>query len=226
MVTGLAGAAASTGPTVVIDVFRAFTTAAYAFAAGATRIILADEVEEAVQLGKTIPGSIVMGENHGIRPPGFDLSNSPGEIVADPARVRDRTLIHRTTSGTRCARAAFEAGAGPILVASLVVASATAAALADKSRVTIVASGLSGLAPAEEDEIGAEVIAAVLAGDRTPLAAAGQRVKTIERARELEAAGFIHPNDIVLCAAVDRFDFAMQARNEAGLLVLRPFPVS
>lgn len=222
IVAGLAGAAASTGPTVVIDVFRAFTTAAHAFAAGADRIVLADDIDEALLLGKAIPGSIVMGEDRGVMPPGFELNNSPGQIAADPARVRGRTLVHRTTAGTRCARAAFESGAGPILGGSLVVASATAAALAEASRVTVVVSGLSGSAPAEEDQIAAEALAAALTGDRAPLAAAGPRVAATDRAHELEAAGFIHPDDIRLCSEVDRFDFAMEARAEAGLLVLRP----
>lgn len=222
IVTGLAGAAASTGPTVVIDVFRAFTTAAHAFAAGADRIVLADDIAEAVLLGKAIPDSVVMGEDRGIMPPGFELNNSPGQIEADPSRVRGRTLVHRTTSGTRCARAAFNSGAGPILGGSLVVASATVSALAAESRVTIVVSGLSGSAPVEEDQIAAEALAAALTGDRAPLLSAGRRVAATERARELEAASFIHPDDIRLCSEVDRFDFAMEARDEAGLLVLRP----
>jgi 2-phosphosulfolactate phosphatase len=222
IVAGLSGAAASRGPTVIIDVFRAFSTAAYAFEAGAARIVLADAIDEARRLRESIPGSIVMGEDRGVKPAGFDLNNSPGEIRADPERVRGRTVIHRTTSGTRCARVASANGAGPILGSSLVVATATAAALADEDRVTIVASGLAGTSPALEDQIAAEAIAAALDGDRALLAGAGSRVAATERARELEAAGFIHPDDIGLCSAVDRFDFAMEARDEAGLLVLRP----
>ena len=59
------------GVVVVIDVIRAFTTAAYALAGGASAIWLVAGVREAIELGKSIPGSLVMGEDHGRRPEGF-----------------------------------------------------------------------------------------------------------------------------------------------------------
>ena len=68
------------GVVVAVDVLRAFTTAAYAFAAGAASIWLVGTVDEALTLGRALPGSLVMGEVHGRRPPGFDLSNSPVDI--------------------------------------------------------------------------------------------------------------------------------------------------
>ncbi|MBA2699724.1 MAG: 2-phosphosulfolactate phosphatase [Nocardioidaceae bacterium] len=57
-----------TGAVVVVDVLRAFTTAAYAFAVGARRIWLVSSVEEALTLKSTRPRTLAMGENHG--PPG------------------------------------------------------------------------------------------------------------------------------------------------------------
>jgi 2-phosphosulfolactate phosphatase len=48
IVEGLAGAREATGVVVVIDVMRAFTTAAYAFAAGIREIELVATVEEAL----------------------------------------------------------------------------------------------------------------------------------------------------------------------------------
>lgn len=68
------------GIVVAVDVLRAFTTAAYAFAAGASSIWLVGTVEEALERGQAIPGSLVMGEEHGRRPSGFDFSNSPVDI--------------------------------------------------------------------------------------------------------------------------------------------------
>ena len=46
----LQGAQEAQGTTIIIDVFRAFTTAAVAFDRGAKQIILVAEVEEARQL--------------------------------------------------------------------------------------------------------------------------------------------------------------------------------
>ena len=76
------------GPTVVIDVFRAFSAAAYALAAGAEEIVLTETVAEAESVAHGMPGSVLMGEVNGVKPPGFHLGNSPGEIVASGERAR------------------------------------------------------------------------------------------------------------------------------------------
>src|SRR5690606_18367462 len=87
------------GLVVVIDVLRAFTTAAYAFHRGASEIILVSTVEEAFALRERFPGSLLMGEVDGIRVPGFDLGNSPAEVEA--MDLSGRRLIHRTSAGTQ-----------------------------------------------------------------------------------------------------------------------------
>ena len=202
--------------------FRAYSAAAYAFAAGATRILLASEVEEARQLAAGIPDSVLMGEVNGVRPEGFDLGNSPGEIVAEPGLVAGRIVVHRSSAGTRCARAALANGARPVLVSSLVVASATAAAVADHHEVTIVASGIAGVEPAAEDSICADLIDALLLGGRADRAAAGEAVATHERARLLRESSFAHPDDVRLCSTVDRFGFAMMAVESDGAVEVSP----
>ena len=70
---------------VVIDVLRAFTTAAYAFAAGARRIWLVETVEEALAVKAARPGTLAMGENRGRWVEGFDFSNSPVGVAAAAA---------------------------------------------------------------------------------------------------------------------------------------------
>src|SRR5689334_19053048 len=87
------------GTVVVIDVLRAFTTAAYAFGAGAHEIWLVAGVDEALGLADRLPGSLVMGEDGGRRPEGFDLSNSP--VGAWRADLAGRTLVQRTSAGTQ-----------------------------------------------------------------------------------------------------------------------------
>ncbi|MCI0521281.1 MAG: 2-phosphosulfolactate phosphatase, partial [Chloroflexi bacterium] len=68
------------GVAVVIDVLRAFTTAAFAFAAGAEEILLTDTVENALDLRRRFPGALVMGEVGGLPPQGFDFGNSPATL--------------------------------------------------------------------------------------------------------------------------------------------------
>lgn len=87
------------GLVVVIDVLRAFSTAAYAFSRGASEIVLVSTVEEALFLKSTLPNARAMGEVGGLRPEGFDFGNSPTFI--DEADLSGITMIHRTSAGTQ-----------------------------------------------------------------------------------------------------------------------------
>lgn len=58
------------GAVVVIDVIRAFTTAAYAFGSGAREIYLVGDVDEALDFKAAHPGTLALGENRGLRPLG------------------------------------------------------------------------------------------------------------------------------------------------------------
>ena len=85
------------GPIVVVDVIRAFSTAAYAFGAGAAEIYLMDSVEDALGFKDSHPGTLAMGEDHGLRPGGFDFPNSPAMVSR--ADLTGRTLVQRTSAG-------------------------------------------------------------------------------------------------------------------------------
>ena len=121
----LEGARAARGTAVIIDVFRAYTTAAVAFSRGAEKIILVAEVAEALELRERGAGSLCVGEVDGIRPEGFDFGNSPFEL--SEADVAGATLIQSTRAGTTGAAAAT--GASRIYVCSFAIASATARAV-------------------------------------------------------------------------------------------------
>ena len=94
----LSGAREAQGTTIIIDVFRAFTTAAVAFERGARQIILVAEIEEARQLRQQGAGDLCMGEVDGTKPAGFDFGNSPYEL--SQADVTGKTLIQSTRAGT------------------------------------------------------------------------------------------------------------------------------
>src|SRR5512136_1543681 len=84
---------------VVIDVIRAFSTAAYAFGAGAESITLVSGVKEALELRAAIPGALVMGEVGGIKVDSFDFGNSPAEFLG--LDLSGKALIQRTSAGTQ-----------------------------------------------------------------------------------------------------------------------------
>jgi len=209
---GVDGARAATGVVVVIDVMRAFTTAAYAFRAGIGEIELVSTVEEAL----ASPG-FRMGEVGGRLIPGFDHDNSPSRLVG---RCLDGRAVMRTGSGTRCVAEARDAS--EIWLGSLVVASATIRALADRTEVTFVASG----APheGEEDVACAELMAASLrrvAHSRESVVAAvvGSRAAARHRSGDMD----FPPEDVDCAVAIDAFDFAMKAERESERWIAKPY---
>ncbi len=207
-----------------VDVIRAFTTAACALAAGARQIVLADTVAAALRFGGEYDGAVVMGEEHGRRPDGFDYSNSP-VLIAD-ADLEGRTVVQRTSAGTQ---GVYAARAAPALwCASLVCASATAAALcgAGSSEPTYVITGRFVDRPdltGDDDLLTAQFIEARRTGAPADAAAVAAAVAaTHEAARTLALGGTdAHPDDIAVCTDVDRFDFAMRVSWDGDRPVVR-----
>ncbi len=99
IIRSLKDAGEAKGLAVVIDVFRAFTTEAYIFANGASKIIPVLDLVEAHKLKKENPTYILVGERGGIKPEGFDFGNSPTEILN--VDFSGKTIIHTTSNGTK-----------------------------------------------------------------------------------------------------------------------------
>jgi len=83
---------------VAVDVVRATTTAATAVASG-RRCFPVASVEAARRLACRIEGALLAGEQGGAMPPGFDLNNSPTELLARGDIARPLILL--SSSGTR-----------------------------------------------------------------------------------------------------------------------------
>lgn len=83
----------------IIDVIRAFTTSAFAFAQGAETITLEGTVEEAIGFREKDPDRIVMGEVNGLPPEGFGFGSSPSEFAG--LDLKKKHIIQRTSSGTQ-----------------------------------------------------------------------------------------------------------------------------
>ncbi|GAA2822598.1 2-phosphosulfolactate phosphatase [Kitasatospora sp. CM 4170] len=203
---------------VVVDVMRAYTVAAWAFARGAERIVLAGSLDEALALKARHPGWVALKD--GPAAPGFDLVNSPGLLRS--ADLAGRTVVQKTTAGTVGALAVKEASL--VLCAGFVVAEATARLLRahGSDSVTFVVTGEDG--QADEDLACAQYIARRAGGAGTDAAAFLRRAGESRAAAEL-ANGVregVHPDDVALCLELDRFPFAMVAALEDSHMVLRP----
>lgn len=218
----LEGARRARGTVVIVDVFRAFTTAAVAFSRGARRIIMVAEPPEALALKACRLGDLCVGEVNGIRPAGFDFGNSPFEMTG--ADLQGKTVIQSTRAGTVGVTAA--AGVSEIYVASFVVAQATARAILQDSPplVTLVAMGWNADLRTDEDELCALYLRNLLEG-RTPepdalqklVQASGQVAKFYDPAQP-----HFHPEDCEMSLDINRFDFAIRVAREDDLLVARP----
>ncbi len=150
-----ADADAAEGCVVVIDVLRAFTTAAYAFHAGASEVWLCSSTEEAFDLRRRAPRAVLVGEIGGQQIPGFDHGNSPSAL--QDLDLRDHVVILRTSNGTQGVARASRASS--ILLGSLVVAAATARHLhrLGAETVTLLSMGWIGEPPVTGDRAGAVI---------------------------------------------------------------------
>jgi 2-phosphosulfolactate phosphatase len=208
---------------VVIDVLRAFSTAAVALDRGALEIFPVLDVAEAFERRARDPALVLMGETNCHPVPGFDLGNSP--VAASAFPFLGRRAVQRTTAGTRGLVCCAEAPS--LWAASFLVASATVAALQAEGcrRVAFVITGAVHYGSADEDLACAEWMAELLRGSPLPVAPFLQRVReSVAAATFLDPASSLHaPADVDFCARADGFPFSMKV--EAGLegLVLRPF---
>ena len=209
------------GTAIVIDVFRAFTTAAIAFDRGATQITLVAEANDALELHRSGVGDLLMGEVDGKRPEGFDFGNSPYEIST--ADVAGKSLVQSTRAGTVGVAAAENADT--IYLGSFVVAQATADAIrrAAPDVVSIIAMGDQGRVRSDEDEHCGIYLRNVIEGRKpdfdavkTLIMSGGATQKFFDAAQPQ-----YHAQDVDLALQADRYPFAMRISREDGLLVAR-----
>lgn|SRR5262245_21313197 len=217
----LSGAKRASGAVVIIDVFRAFTTAAVVLARGAAKIIVVDSVDQALALRSAGIGQLCMGEVRGRAPPGFDLGNSPFE--ASQAQVEGMTIIQRTSAGTQgivSARQAIQLYAG-----SLVTATATTRAVLRHSpqHVTLVAMGNDGVTRADEDELCAIHMRNLLEGRPGNAAASREVILAGSRIADFgdPSKPHLHPGDLEIALDIDRYDFAVRVTQEDGRTIAR-----
>jgi len=223
----LENCADATGIVVVIDVIRAFTTAAFAIEAGARSITLCGTVEEALNLGRTYSSSFVMGEEGGLPPQGFDAGNSPHALKG--MNLSNRSVVQRTSAGTQ--GIILSKNARILLASSFVVASATVEFIKSISprTVTFVITGKRQDGSGDEDEACADYLEELLAGHSPDPSSFIRRVVQSESSVTL----FADPGkpdflweDIECCTDLDRYTFAMKVENTNDLPILRPIHLS
>ena len=217
----LEGAREARGTAIIIDVYRAFTTAAIALSRGANAIILVAEIEEALELKRNAAGDLCMGEVDGKRPHGFDFGNSPHEIST--ADVNGKTLIQSTRAGTVGVSAAVKADR--IYAGSLITAEATIKAVIRNApdTVSIVAMGAEGRTKSDEDEQCALYLRNLLQGRKPDTESVRSLILAGEESQKYEdpSRPHFHLKDREHALSISTMPFAISVAREAGLLVAR-----
>jgi 2-phosphosulfolactate phosphatase len=157
---------------VVVDVLRATSTATQALASGYRRVLCAETIDRARQLRGT--SRVLAGEQHCVKPRGFDQGNSPAEAVDR----RGAELVLATTNGAPTIVLAAKRAPRVMLACLLnleAVVRALRAAHYPEQEVQIVCSGTNGAAGLEDVYVAGR-LSARMAGERTDAALVAEAV--------------------------------------------------
>ena len=216
------GAQEARGVVIVVDVFRAFTTAAIAFTRGAEKIIMVPEMSQALELRSHNEEYLCMGEVGGVKPKEFDFGNSPFELTK--ADISGRILVQSTLAGTVGVDACRNADS--IYAGSLLTAKSTVRAVRrlDPHMVSIVAMGLEGRVRSDEDEQCALYIRNLFLGKIPDHDSVRKLILVGSESGKYDDPDLPHfdRRDRDIALMVDSVPFAIRISRECNLLVAKP----
>ncbi len=222
----LRGAEEATGLTVIIDVFRAFSTSCYIYNNGAEKIIPVGDLKLAYKLKRENPHFLLFGERGGKKPEGFDFGNSPSQI--EGLNFNGETVIQTTSAGTKGLLGAKNAD--EIIAGSFVNAGAVVKYIKSKNPelVSLVAMGVSGRRRAPEDLLCAEYIENTLTDRPNNFEEITRRLRVIpELQKFFDPEKYWFPErDFKLCLNLNRFNFVLRVEPyEEPLVFLKRIDV-
>ena len=227
----LDGAKDARGLTVIIDVFRAFSTACYVYDRGAVKIFPIGEIDQAYRLKEKNQDFVLIGERNEQKPAGFDFGNSPSQLVAE--KIAGKTIVHTTSSGTQGIANAKKAD--EIITGSFVNAAAIVKYIQQKQpkTVSLVCMGYACEYPTDEDTLCAEWIKNELEASSGLNTGGGNKPKGFAEMVDIIRAGsgarFFDPEkqswspkaDFELCLDLNRFNFVLKVEEDCGLNYLK-----
>jgi 2-phosphosulfolactate phosphatase len=218
----LTGASRATGTAVVIDVFRACTTACFAFASGAKTIYPVATLEEAYALHKVFPDAVLVGERDTIPPEGFHYGNSPASM--EEADLDGKIVIHATSAGTPGIVAALKT-ADEVITGAFANASAVGGYIRERHPETcvMVSMGSKGETRSSEDDLCGIYLKNLIEGFPNSIKAIRRHLQSSEPAHKFFDPDRVHApeRDFDLCLSVDLFNFVLKAENNRHGVVLK-----
>ncbi len=210
------------GLCVIIDVLRAFTTAAFAFAAGAKEIIFVGSPDEAFEKYRKDTSLTLMGEVEGKHIEGFHLGNSPADI--EHRSLSGHRIVQRSSEGTQGVIGCSHAN--QLLVSSFVIAEATLKRIQSLSPLQI-SFIVTGTENGDEDLALAEYLIARLQGKDVSVEPFLERVRLSPLGQILSnpTKPKFFAKDLELALQVDRFPFAIEISKLNDELVGKPIHI-
>lgn len=206
IVSGRSDAEIVDGTAVLVDIFRATSTIPVIFLRGAERIIPFAKILEARKFSKNNENVITIGERYGIRIPGFDYNNSPGDI--SEVDLKGKTVAFTSTNGTRALKNLTNAE--EIVTSSFINHSATVKWLKTKENIWIVRSDRPD-GKSQEDEIYSNFLRESLETGKPDIESYLDSVRKCNGARTLERLGYL--KDVQMAVKIDLVGFPVFFRN-------------
>ncbi len=211
------GARQARGLTVVIDVFRAFTTACYVMHNHAKTIIPVGDIDIAYALKNEYPDYILMGERDDKIPAGFDYGNSPAHI--EHVDFTGKTVVHTTSAGTQGIHNATQAD--EIITGSFVNIYAIIQYIKKQKpeHLSLVCMGYATKHPTLEDTFCAEYIYNTLKNKDTDFNEMVEKMKNGPGKRFFEEKNqsFSPRKDFILCTQLGVFPFILKAEQDESI---------
>lgn len=194
------------------------------------KIIPIGDADLAYKLKEERPEYILAGERWGKILPGFDMGNSPSELLENVYNmdVLGKTVVHTTSAGTQGIANSF--GADKIIGGSLLTARSVAKYIKEKNpkEVSLVCMRHATLWETEEDTLCAEHIKNILCEKPFDMESG------IDMLRKTSGAKFFDPkqNDVFpeknfeLCTHVDCFDFILRLSKDGSLPYMEKFLIN
>lgn len=207
---------------VVIDVFRSFTTASYVLEQQPATYMLAVKQSVISELASKYINPLVIGKpEKGMEDYNYHIPNSPTRVL--DCKISHRDIIHRTEAGAKGILSAQ--GADIVLAAGFVNASATVKFIKTLTNpeVSIIPMGYEGTTPSLEDDACAEYIAALINNIKMELTPYFSKIKEGPGQYFFSKDQWQYPSaDFERCLEIDRFNFAIQALVKSEHAILTP----
>ena len=203
----------STSIMVIIDVFRAFTTAAYALDQNPKHYFLTNKTSVVERLIKEHPGAFLIGKPEIGQTLKYHIPNSPTRVQKHD--LKGKTIIHRTEAGAKGVLESRSAVTPLILVISFpnIVATAKYLKQFDRKTITIKPMGHEGITASLEDTLLAEFLKSLLDGETIDMEPFMKELKAGPGKYFFQEDQWQYPeDDFKKCLEIDRFNFVMEAR--------------